>query len=119
MRCVTHWHFHHRLRHNCSSAGESQRPLLLIATGTGLAAIAGILQTVLAQGHCGPVRLYHGVRQARDLYLHKTLQALADEHANLHYYGCVSGASGADTSGIEAAKDMQQGRAADLEFSTS
>ena len=99
--------------HCIYTAGEPQQPLLLVATGTGLAPIVGILRAALAQGHSGPVRLYHGVREAADLYLHKTLQALAGEYANLHYYGCVSGA---DTAGIEPGQDTQPGRAADLAF---
>lgn len=102
--------------HCIYTAGEPQQPLLLVATGTGLAPLVGILRTALAQGHSGPVRLYHGVREAADLYLHKTLQALAAEHANLQYYGCASGAGAAETSGIQAGKDVRQGRAADLAF---
>jgi CDP-4-dehydro-6-deoxyglucose reductase/ferredoxin-NAD(P)+ reductase (naphthalene dioxygenase ferredoxin-specific) len=52
-------------------------PLLLLAGGSGLAPIKSILRTVLARGHGHPLHLYHGVRDARDLYDVEELAQLA------------------------------------------
>jgi anthranilate 1,2-dioxygenase reductase subunit len=44
------------------------RPLVMIAGGTGLSAFLGMLDQMAAQGGCGhPVHLYYGVRDAADL----------------------------------------------------
>lgn len=45
-----------------------ERPLLLVAGGTGLSAFLGMLDEIAERGGCGqPVHLYYGVRQAADL----------------------------------------------------
>lgn len=74
------WHARHR-----------QQPILLLATGTGVAPIAAILRAGLAAGHAGPIRLFHGVRMARDLYLDHELKTLAAAHPNVEYIPVVSG----------------------------
>lgn len=56
------------------------RPLLLLAGGTGLAALWGILREALRQGHQGPIRLLHVAPEA---YLAEPLRELAGRHANL------------------------------------
>lgn len=71
--------------------GKPQQPLLLVGTGTGLAPLYGILRDALAQGHSGPIRLYHGSRHAHGLYLDAQLRALTERHPNVHYVPCVSG----------------------------
>lgn len=53
--------------------GETQRELILVGTGTGLAPLLGVLRQALAQGHCGPITLLHGARQAEGLYMHEQL----------------------------------------------
>ncbi|WP_213881822.1 anthranilate 1,2-dioxygenase electron transfer component AntC [Pseudomonas sp. dw_358] len=45
-----------------------ERPLVMVAGGTGLSAFLGMLDELAEQGGCGhPVRLYHGVRDVADL----------------------------------------------------
>lgn len=56
---------------------ETNRPLLLLAGGSGLAPIKSILRTALARGHPHPIHLYHGVREARDLYDGEELEQLS------------------------------------------
>ena len=63
--------------------------LLLVATGTGLAPLWGIVREALRQGHRGEIRLMHGARQCDGLYLHEDLQHLAARHDNLHYHASV------------------------------
>ncbi len=71
--------------------GAPERPLLLIGNGSGLAPLYGILRDALADGHTGPIHLYHGSRMAKGLYYGDQLQALAREHKNFHYHPCLSG----------------------------
>lgn len=71
--------------------GNPEQPLLLIGTGTGLAPLYGIARDALQQGHRGPIHLYHGSRDLAGLYLVEQLQAMLRQHANFHYWPCVSG----------------------------
>jgi CDP-4-dehydro-6-deoxyglucose reductase len=59
----------------------SERPLLLLAAGTGLAPLWGVLRESLRQGHCGPIRLLHVC--GGDHYLRGPLHELASSHPNL------------------------------------
>ena len=57
------------------------RPLLLLASGTGLAPLWAVLREALRQGHEGPIRLVHV--SSGDCYLRGPLEALAAEHDHL------------------------------------
>ena len=85
---------------------DAEQPLLLIGTGSGLAPLWGIARQALAQGHRGPIHLFHGSRSAAGLYLSDALHALAHTHANFHYTPCVSGA--------EAPNNVTRGRANEI-----
>ncbi|MDR2876906.1 MAG: 2Fe-2S iron-sulfur cluster binding domain-containing protein [Chromatiales bacterium] len=90
----------------CYVLGETQRPLLLIGTGSGLAPLWGILRDALHNGHTGPIYLYHGSRDAEGLYLHDELCALeAMRPEQFHYIPCVSGPN--------VSPDCRSGRASD------
>jgi ferredoxin-NADP reductase/ferredoxin/truncated hemoglobin YjbI len=67
-------------------ATAAHQPLLLVATGTGLAPLLGLIRDALLRGHTAPIHLYHGASQASGLYLRDELQALARTHANFHYH---------------------------------
>lgn len=69
---------------------EPTRSLLLIGGGTGLAPLVGIVHEALRQQHRGEIFLYHGARNRAGLYLDDELRALAAQHENFHYCGCVS-----------------------------
>ena len=71
------------------TAGKLEQPLLLIATGTGLAPLAGICRDALRHGHTGAIHLYHGARNVDGLYLQNELEALQRTHANFHYTSVV------------------------------
>lgn len=60
-------------------------PLLLVATGIGLAPLWGVLRTALADDHLGPIFLLHGVSEPERAYLHAELLALQQAHANFSY----------------------------------
>ncbi|MBV4456988.1 iron-sulfur-binding ferredoxin reductase [Pseudomonas sp. COR58] len=59
------------------------RPLWLLAAGTGLAPLFGILREALRQDHQGAIRVIHLAHDAAQHYLAKPLQALAAQRDNL------------------------------------
>jgi NAD(P)H-flavin reductase/ferredoxin len=59
------------------------RPLLLLAAGTGLAPLWGVLREGLRQNHQGEIRLLHLARDAREHYLKDALIELAARHSTL------------------------------------
>lgn len=60
-----------------------QQPLWLMASGTGLGPLYGVLREALRQDHQGPIRLVHVARTVAEHYLTRELQALAGEHPNV------------------------------------
>jgi len=73
----------------------AETTLLLAGTGTGLAPLLGILRDALAQGHGGPIRLFHGALREAGLYHRGELAAIAAAHANVQVEACVlEGAEG-------------------------
>lgn len=86
--------------------GNPEQPLLLVATGSGLSPIWGILRQALDHGHTGPIALFHGSRDIGGLYLIDELRELASRHENLDYTPCLSG--------NDVPSGFAKGRAADL-----
>lgn len=82
----------------CYDPGRPDQALVLAGAGTGLAPLLGILRDALAQGHRGPIDLYHGARDEGGLYHRAELAALARAHTNLHVHGCVLAEPTADRS---------------------
>ena len=74
-------------------SGKPGQPILLVGTGSGLAPLYGILRDALDQGHQGPIRLFHGSREAHGLYLMDELRALERRFPNFAYYPCLSGSA--------------------------
>lgn len=89
--------------------GQPDQGLLLIGTGSGLAPLWGIARDALAQGHTGPIHLYHGSRDASGLYLINELRELAEQYPNLNYTPCLSGP--------DIPKGFAAGRAEQVAFS--
>jgi anthranilate 1,2-dioxygenase reductase component len=59
---------------------EVERPLVMVAGGTGLSAFLGMLDELAQRGGCGqPVRLYYGVTNARDLCELERLKGYAEK----------------------------------------
>jgi NAD(P)H-flavin reductase len=63
--------------------------MLLIGAGTGLAPLYGVLRDALRKGHRGPIRLYHGARSRKGLYLSDELQVLSDARDNFVFRPCA------------------------------
>jgi NAD(P)H-flavin reductase/ferredoxin len=60
------------------------RPLWLLAAGTGLGPLFGILREALRQHHQGTIRVIHLAHDASEHYLAKPLQAMAEGRENLN-----------------------------------
>nr|MBO2511674.1 hypothetical protein [Gammaproteobacteria bacterium] len=59
------------------------RPLWLLAAGTGLAPLWGVLREALRQHHQGAIRVIHQAHEAAGHYLGEPLRALAAAHPQL------------------------------------
>ena len=99
------------------------RPLLFVATGTGIAPIRSMLLARLPGPT--PVTLLWGLRSQRDLYFEDELAALAARHANFSYTITLSrpttaatvpwtGAQGRVQPLVERFLDLRGGRVDDL-----
>ncbi|MGW4523944.1 benzoate 1,2-dioxygenase electron transfer component BenC [Amycolatopsis sp. NPDC004378] len=69
---------------------ETERPVLLLAGGTGLAPILSILRTLRAAGSTRPTHLVYGVSTDDDLVEVETLEELAAQVENLTWDHCVA-----------------------------
>ena len=69
---------------------EDYRPLVMVATGTGLAPLKSMLEALMGDDECPPVSLYWGMRTEADLYLHKEIQAWAEHLYEFQYVPVLS-----------------------------
>ena len=69
------------------------RPLVLVAGGTGLSALLGMLDELAANGCSQPVHLYYGVRSAEDLCEAARIQDYARKIPGFRYTEVLSDAS--------------------------
>jgi CDP-4-dehydro-6-deoxyglucose reductase len=69
---------------------DSLRPIILLASGTGLAPIKAIVEHLRFKNNTRPVTLYWGCRSQADLYLHDWITAQAQELPWLSYVPVLS-----------------------------
>jgi CDP-4-dehydro-6-deoxyglucose reductase len=69
---------------------ESDKPIVLLASGTGFAPIKAILERIQDQGITRPVTLYWGCRSKADLYLNDWAEAAAAAMPTLRYVPVLS-----------------------------
>lgn len=75
---------------------NSDYPLVLAGTGTGLAPLYGILSEAIRNGHKGNISLYHGALKEEDLYFVEELTKISEENPKFSYVPCVfKGSEGA------------------------
>ena len=72
---------------------EDDRPLLMVATGTGLAPIKAMLEGLMDDPDCPPVSLYWGAREVSDLYLHDVISGWGSRLYDFNYVPVLSRAS--------------------------
>jgi CDP-4-dehydro-6-deoxyglucose reductase len=75
---------------------DSDKPIVLLASGTGLAPIKAIIEHMAAQGITRPAVLYWGCRSRADLYLDDWATAAEGAMANLRYVPVLSDAKPED-----------------------
>jgi len=75
----------------------SDRPLLALAGGLGIAPLKAILETQLAAAGAPPCHLYWGVRTSAQLYLDRFFRQLAQKHPRFSYIPVLSDAGAEDT----------------------
>jgi CDP-4-dehydro-6-deoxyglucose reductase len=75
---------------------DSDRPVILVAGGTGFAPIKAIVEYAIHAGLKRPMHLYWGARSRVDLYQHELAEGWAREHSWLRYTPVLSEAKPAD-----------------------
>jgi len=71
---------------------DSTKPIVLLASGTGLAPIKAIVEQLAWKNSDRPALLYWGCRTRRDLYLHAWAEQAARDLPNLRYVPVLSDA---------------------------
>lgn len=79
---------------------HSDKPLLLIGSGTGLAPLYAVACDALSHGHQPPIHLFHGSAKPEGLYFRSELKELEGRFDGFHYMPC---------SDQRAARDIQLG----------
>lgn len=69
---------------------DSERPILLMAGGTGFAPIKSIVEHALSKKDPRPMHLYWGARREPDLYMHELAQSWANTQPNFRYTPVLS-----------------------------
>ncbi|HJW02888.1 MAG TPA: CDP-6-deoxy-delta-3,4-glucoseen reductase [Azospira sp.] len=69
---------------------DSQKPMLLLAGGTGFAPIKAIVEHSLASGSQRPIALYWGNRNKAGLYMNELPARWAGEHSHISYVPVLS-----------------------------
>lgn len=69
---------------------ENARPVVFLATGTGIAPFYSMIQDLIARGDTRSIALYFGVRHADEVFLRDELESLKNAHPNFVYTISVS-----------------------------
>jgi NAD(P)H-flavin reductase/ferredoxin len=64
---------------------RSQAPILMIAGGSGMAPVLGVLRQLAAEGCERPVRFYYGAREERDLFALDEIAALGERLSDFRF----------------------------------
>lgn len=75
---------------------DSDKPIILLASGTGFAPIKAIVEHAVYTGITRPMTLYWGGRRPRDLYMHELCEQWARELPNFRYVPVISDAQASD-----------------------
>lgn len=69
---------------------ESDKPIIMIAGGTGFAPIKSLMQHLMHMESTRPVHLFWGARAKADLYLHELAQSWAEQYPDFSYTPVLS-----------------------------
>ncbi len=67
---------------------DSDKPIVLLASGTGFAPVKALLEHMLAQGIARPVALYWGGRRPADLYMDAWVSEMQHRMPQLRWQAC-------------------------------
>jgi propane monooxygenase small subunit len=65
---------------------RSERPVLMVAGGSGMAPVLGVLRQLAAEGCERPLRFYYGAREERDLFCTDEIAALSERLADFRFH---------------------------------
>lgn len=68
----------------------SNKKIIFVATGTGVAPFAGIIEDELLKKNQQEMELYFGLRHEKDIFYRDKFEKLALENANFHFYLTIS-----------------------------
>ena len=74
---------------------ESEKPIVMIASGTGFGPIKAMIEHALKRGSQRPISLYWGGRTKADIYHLAMAQAWAEEHPHIQFVPVLSNATDA------------------------
>ena len=69
---------------------DSERPIIMLATGTGFGPIKGIIEHMMAEQSKRPITLYWGARHREDLYADSLIKSWQGRFPNLDYRPVLS-----------------------------
>jgi CDP-4-dehydro-6-deoxyglucose reductase len=69
---------------------ESERPIIMLATGTGFGPVKGIIEHAIAEHSHRRIYIYWGARTKDGLYMHELAQKWAEDNANIEYRPVLS-----------------------------
>jgi CDP-4-dehydro-6-deoxyglucose reductase len=72
---------------------DSDKPMIMVASGTGFAPIKSIVEYTLQQGHRRPITLYWGGRRKVDIYMMELARQWAAEHEHITFIPVLSDAT--------------------------
>ncbi len=75
---------------------ESNKPMIMVAGGTGFAPIKGIVEHLLYKNSQRPVKLYWGARTLEDLYMSQLPEAWARHYPHIEFIPVLSDALATD-----------------------
>ena len=75
---------------------DSNKPIVMVASGTGFAPIKAIIEHMIFKDMRRPVVLYWGGRRPHDLYMHALCEQWAKDYEHISYIPVVSDANASD-----------------------
>ncbi|MEO7241472.1 MAG: CDP-6-deoxy-delta-3,4-glucoseen reductase [Variovorax sp.] len=72
---------------------KSDKPMVMVASGTGFAPIKSMINDSLQRGFTRPITLYWGGRRREDLYMMASCEAWAKQHSHIRFVPVVSEAT--------------------------
>ena len=78
---------------------QTDRPMILMAGGTGFAPLKSMIEDLLAHHDKRPLHLFWGVRNSTELYMHEQAQQWAEQNDHIQYTSAFSEPGNAETAG--------------------